>query len=175
VPHTSNKSRAGESDLSGLFRILPLTSDQEREYSLTMNGVRLTMCTMQITVCSPRSFTASLTMAVLLVCGAAALCTAAERPDGAELYQKHCVSCHPDGSKLKLDIPLLGTLRTPPVGMPAFGPEKLTDRDVQAIGEYLRPGAPAAPKTEPAPQAPAKAGKSSKEKKSWMKGFGTAD
>ena len=126
-------------------------------------------------LCPPRSVTVSLTMAVLFVCCAAVLCTAAGRPDGAALYQKHCVSCHPDGSKLKLDIPLLGTLRTPPVGMPAFGQEKLSDRDVQAVGEYLRPGAPGAPKTEPAPQAPAKAGKSSKEKKSWMKGFGTSE
>jgi mono/diheme cytochrome c family protein len=122
-----------------------------------------------------RSFTTALTLAVPLLCGAVALCNAAEQPDGATLYQKHCASCHPDGSKLKLDVPLHNSLRTPPLGMPSFGQEKLSDRDVQAIGTYLRPGVSAAPPKEPAPQAPAGPSKPSKEKKSWMKGFGTSD
>jgi len=114
-------------------------------------------------------------MAILLLCGAVALCNADEQPNGAALYQKHCVICHPDGSKLRSDISLLNGIRRPPPGMPPFEQEKLSDRDVRAIGEYLRPGTPAAPKTEPAPQAPAEAGKPSKEKKSWIKGFGTSD
>jgi len=165
---------AGAMLFSGLFIcFLPFDSHQERKYSLTTQGVRLIMCSMLQAAHSPRSFATALTMAVLLLCGAVTLCNAAEQPDGAALYQKHCVSCHPDGSRLRLDSPLLNSLRTPPSGMPSFGQEKLSDLDARAIGEYLRPGAPAAPKTEP--QAPAKAGKPSKDKKSWMKGFGTSD
>lgn len=133
------------------------------------------MCLMLHAVHSRRTFATALTLAVLHSCGAVALCNAAEQPDGAALYQKHCASCHPDGSKLKLEIPLLKSIRTPPPGMPSSGQEKLSDRDVQAIAQYLRPGASVAPKTEPAPQVPAKPSKPSKEKKSWMKGFGTSD
>ena len=137
--------------------------------------MRLTVCTMLKAPHSPQFFATTLSLTVLLVCGAATLCNATEQPDGAVLYQKHCSQCHPGGSKLKLDIPLLNSIRTPPPGMPSYGQEKLSDRDVQAIGAYLRPAASAAPKTEPEPQPPAKPSKPSKEKKSWMKGFGTSD
>ena len=117
-------------------------------------------------------------MAVLfLLCGSVAPRNAAAQTDGAALYQKHCAGCHQDGSKLKLAVPLLNSLRVPPTGMPLFSEDKLPDCDVRAIGEYLRPGSqqPAAQKAEPERKTPAKEGKSLKEKKPWLKGFGTSD
>lgn len=132
-----------------------------------------------MTVRTSRSLSAALIIAAFLLCGAA------ERPDGATLYQKHCSACHPDGSKLKLDEPLVESLRQPFPGMPLFGKDRLSDSEVDAIASYLlnSPSAatppaaqpPALPKTGPGPQPPAKPRKPSKEKKAWMKGFGTAD
>lgn len=127
---------------------------------------------------SSRLFPSVLIMAVLLLlCSAAAPRNAVAQTDGAALYHKHCAGCHHEGSTLKLADPLLHSVRVPPPGMPLFDEEKLSDRDVRTIGEYLRPGSqqPAAKKAEPERKASAKAGKPYQEKKSWMKGFGTSD
>ena len=83
---------------------------------------------------------AALLVPLALVALIATPCSAEER-DGAQLYRKHCSLCHADASRLRSEE-LMNDIRMPPPGMPAFGDDKLSDEDVQAIADFVRFGAP---------------------------------
>ncbi len=135
-----------------------------------------------------RHFFSAAAIAALLLTGFGYPAFAAEQTDGAALYQKHCAACHPDGAKLKPINSLINALRTPPIGMPTFGEDRLDHQAVEMIGAYLQ--VPVAeepraaqkpdvqqdpePATKPAQDAPAKPRKSLEQRKSWLKGFGTS-
>ena len=153
------------------------------------------MCTMQKTICSPRYIRAALLLITCLLFIDISLCRAASQKDGAALYLKHCIHCHPEASTLKMSEALIDSLRTPPLGMPAYSEDKLSDADVQALGEYIRPAGrnvplPTSAQTKPlsatvgtAPVSMVSAGASSgteralgtgmrtKTKKPWNRGF----
>ncbi len=88
-----------------------------------------------------RSFTQTLVATAILWAGGAAPGDAASHRDGATLYRKHCALCHPETTRLRMADDLMETLRMPPPGMPAFSEEKLSDADVKALGEHVRPAA----------------------------------
>lgn len=135
----------------------------------TISGI--TMRSMQ-PLLSFRFFVLALATAACLS-GPAIRCLAADQPDGAALYRKHCASCHPEEKNVDLSTQLIDRLRLPFVGMPTFGPEKLSDDEVRAIDTYLQLTRAAAQEPEEGPKAPPKPRRSPKEKKSWMRGFGT--
>ncbi len=62
---------------------------------------------------------------------------AAQAPNGAELYKKHCSACHPDATRLS-DSRIVETMRNPPSPMPIFDKDKVSDRDAEAIADYIR-------------------------------------
>lgn len=79
-------------------------------------------------------------------------------------------------------------VRTPPPGMPAYGEDKLSDLDVQAISKHLFFTAsgepPAASVLKPIAQEPARTGsgvenprtsRSAREKRAWLRSFGTTE
>lgn len=88
----------------------------------------------------------------------AALFATASPDDGAMLYRKHCTGCHPDPAALKSTENLAELLRQPPVAMPAFDTERLSDSSVVAIENFMRQrrnaGETAAPAAAPEPIAP---------------------
>jgi hypothetical protein len=141
-----------------------------------------------------------LIMAVLFGPGAVSLCSAESHTDGSSLYRKHCLACHPRALKALTYEDLRASVRQPPMGMPAFSEEKLSDLELRSIGESLFPAVPkdrkasqleaartdppaAAIDTEPAVQAsvPAVSGaerlpgsrSTAKEKREWLRSFGT--
>jgi cytochrome c5 len=145
-----------------------------------------------------RAWIAPFAACAFLVC-AAAPAAAGSSHDGAVLFQKHCLSCHTRPIATGTFESLLRDTRTPPVGMPAFGEEKLTDDEVLAIAEHLFPeareqDAHSAPKdgriqarAEAANVGPEDAGtarsapqesseaprRTLKQRKAWLRGFGT--
>jgi cytochrome c6 len=90
-----------------------------------------------------------------LLCAATAFATSAAAGDvlaGAELYRRHCASCHgPDGrpvlpvapdfsratALLKPDLTLLATVRSGRGAMPAYAGQ-LRDREILDIVAHLR-------------------------------------
>ncbi len=62
---------------------------------------------------------------------------AAQAPNGAELYKKHCSACHPDATRLS-DSHIVEIMRNPPSPMPTFDKDKVSDRDADAIADYIR-------------------------------------
>ena len=65
------------------------------------------------------------------------VCIGSSQDDGAKLYKKHCISCHPDDHKLRSSRDIIFLMRNPPVVMPVFGVEKLSDYDAQAIADFI--------------------------------------
>ncbi len=74
--------------------------------------------------------------------------------DGAALFQQHCAVCHPGGSNIinpakPLDRQtlekngitsakdILAIVRKPGPGMTPFGPELLSDKEVEQVAEYI--------------------------------------
>jgi cytochrome c len=108
-------------------------------------------------------------------------CNGASLYDGASLFQKHCSLCHTTALNVRSSGDVLDLVRTPPAGMPTFAKDRLSDGDAWAIGDYLRSSSPFKPATQdPAStgsvtEKSSPSGKSSKDKKSWMKGFGTPE
>jgi hypothetical protein len=96
-------------------------------------------------------------MAALWTCGNVSLCGAAAENDGAQLFGKYCAVCHPQAPRVGPSDDILGRVRMPPPGMPAFGEDKLSDREARAIEAYLKAGAPVEPtapeRTAPQPEA----------------------
>jgi len=138
---------------------------------------------------SVRRFGALLAAALVLVLGAEAPSDAGQQAEGAELFQKHCLACHPGKLKTLTYGDLVDSVRTPPIGMPAFNEQKLSDEQVRAIGDHLyqtasgkqQAGRLEAALAEPKPdpeEAFAETGqerprRSLKERKAWLRGFGT--
>ena len=137
---------------------------------------------------------------VFIAFGTVSLGAADQDLDGAALFEKHCLSCHARPLTSGTFDSLLRDTRTPPLGMPAFDEDKLTDKEVQAIAEHLFPAAPK--ERGPSPLAAGRAGKTTdaavtgkgdqkaapentangsseeprrtlKERKAWLRGFGT--
>jgi hypothetical protein len=96
------------------------------------------MVLMQKTAASPHPVRAPLILAACLLFLAASPCGAASQREGAALYRKHCSVCHREASKLARSGDLVESLRNPPVGMPAYSEDKLSDADVHALREYIR-------------------------------------
>jgi cytochrome c6 len=93
-----------------------------------------------------------ITMAALLACAGALPATAADMLAGADLYRRHCSTCHghdgrpvmptaPDFSRplalLKPDPTLLAAIRSGRGAMPAYGGQ-LRDREILDIVAHLR-------------------------------------
>lgn len=93
----------------------------------------------------------TLTIAAVILVFAAASAFAAT---GEELYKQHCASCHPDGGNIikpkytlhKKDMDREGVkgakgiiklIRKPEAGMTAFDKKTISDKDAQAIAEYV--------------------------------------
>lgn len=93
----------------------------------------------------------TLTFAVVTLIFAAASAFAAT---GEELYKQHCASCHPDGGNIikpkytlhKKDMAregikdakgIIKIIRKPEAGMTAFDKKTISDKDAQAIADYI--------------------------------------
>ncbi len=105
------------------------------------------------------------------------------------MYRKHCLVCHPDPSRLSSRGDIVSFIKAPTPSMPAFGEDKVSDRDVRAIADFIRHGAldfGKAPQPEVASNVPVidtpasvtiepekqlKAGKPAKDKKSQVRSF----
>ena len=78
----------------------------------------------------------------------------AKGPSGKALFQKHCASCHANGGNMdnpeytlhKKDLKkhgvktakdIVGKMRHPGPGMPAFSKEKISDSQAKAIASYI--------------------------------------
>lgn len=59
---------------------------------------------------------------------------------GENLFNKHCVMCHPDDSKMK-DIKkpkdIIKTMRNPKPGMPKFNEEEIPNDVAETIAKYI--------------------------------------
>ena len=153
------------------------------------------MCTMRKMASPPRLASGALFLITVLLLVDVSPCRAASQKGGAALYRKHCSYCHPKASTLRMSKDLLGIVRMPPLGMPAFSEDKLSNADVQTLGEYIRPAGgkvpqPASVQTKPlsatagtglATMVPASAspgtegapvtGRQTKTQKPWNRGF----
>ena len=58
-------------------------------------------------------------------------------PQGEYLFKKHCSGCHRDPAKLKQVEHIASRMRNPPVSMPQFGKEKISDIDAGEIADYI--------------------------------------
>ena len=90
-------------------------------------------------------------------CFVAALTLAGEESGmkkGEQLFSEHCAACHPNGGNIidpedtlqkktltshgiKTADDIVGYLREPGTGMPAFDKEKLPDEQAREIAEYI--------------------------------------
>jgi mono/diheme cytochrome c family protein len=61
-------------------------------------------------------------------------------PRGELLYKRHCSACHRDAAKLKAVKNIGEIIRDPPAVMPGFGKDKLSDRGVEEIANYIYQG-----------------------------------
>jgi mono/diheme cytochrome c family protein len=68
--------------------------------------------------------------------GGAAICG----PLGELLYRKHCAACHHDPAKLRPVKNIAEIIRNPPAVMPGFDKDKITDRGVKEIVDYIDQG-----------------------------------
>lgn len=76
------------------------------------------------------------------------------KPDAKSAFDKHCVSCHPDGGNVinqakpikKADLQKAGIktwkdivakMRNPGPGMKTFSKKDISDKDARAIAEYI--------------------------------------
>jgi cytochrome c553 len=62
---------------------------------------------------------------------------AVSAPSGAELYKKHCSTCHPNATRMP-NKRIVETMRNPRSIMPTFDQDKVSDRDADAIADYIR-------------------------------------
>jgi mono/diheme cytochrome c family protein len=62
---------------------------------------------------------------------------AADAPNGAALFRKHCSLCHPSAAMMT-GRRIVKLMRYPPPGMPTFNNDKLSDSDAAAIADYIR-------------------------------------
>jgi hypothetical protein len=84
----------------------------------------------------------------------AAVCAAGSPVDGAALYRKHCAGCHPAAAAFKSAENIVSLLREPPAAMPAFGTGRLSEREAQAVDDFIRHGDQNAGKATEAAAAP---------------------
>jgi mono/diheme cytochrome c family protein len=61
-------------------------------------------------------------------------------PRGEVLYKRHCSACHLDAAKLKAVKNIVEIIRYPPAVMPDFDKDKISDRGVQEIADYIYNG-----------------------------------
>jgi mono/diheme cytochrome c family protein len=58
-------------------------------------------------------------------------------PQGEYLFKKHCSGCHRDPARLKQVEDIASQMRNPPVSMPQFGKDKISDIDAGEIADYI--------------------------------------
>ena len=61
-------------------------------------------------------------------------------PRGEVLYKRHCSACHRDAAKLKSLKNIIEIIRNPPDVMPGFDKDKISDRGVKEIADYIYQG-----------------------------------
>jgi mono/diheme cytochrome c family protein len=61
-------------------------------------------------------------------------------PSGEILFKRHCSACHHDAVKLKNVKNITDIIRKPPDVMPAFDKNKLSDRSMNEIADYIYQG-----------------------------------
>jgi mono/diheme cytochrome c family protein len=57
--------------------------------------------------------------------------------NGAALHKKHCSACHPSAARMS-GARIVETMRNPPPAMPAFDNGKISDRDADALANYIQ-------------------------------------
>jgi mono/diheme cytochrome c family protein len=75
--------------------------------------------------------------AVLLVIVIASYGMAANAPNGAELFKKHCSMCHPIAAVMR-DSRIVEIMRNPKQDMPNFDAKNISDKDASAIADYIK-------------------------------------
>lgn len=61
-------------------------------------------------------------------------------PRGEILYKRYCSACHRDAAKLKTVKNMVEIIRDPPAVMPKFDKDKISDRGVKEIADYIYQG-----------------------------------
>jgi len=61
-------------------------------------------------------------------------------PQGEVLYKRHCSACHRDAAELKAVNNVGEIIRNPPGVMPNFDKDKISDRGVKEIADYIYQG-----------------------------------
>jgi mono/diheme cytochrome c family protein len=84
-----------------------------------------------------KGFLASLPLFFLLI-SIAASGTPAREQNGAELFKKHCSSCHHSAARFKPDADIILAIRNPPPSMPAFDSLKIPDSAARAIASFIQ-------------------------------------
>ena len=59
---------------------------------------------------------------------------------GEELFNRHCIMCHRQGSKIeniREPADITKVMRNPKGSMPAFDEEKITDQEADEIAEFI--------------------------------------
>lgn len=62
---------------------------------------------------------------------------AADKPNGAELFKEHCIRCHPIAAMMT-DSRIVDTMRNPKRDMPKFDKDKISDKEANAIADYIK-------------------------------------
>ena len=57
--------------------------------------------------------------------------------NGTAMYKKHCSVCHPSAARMS-GARIVEIMRYPPPAMPTFDNDKISDRDADAIANYIR-------------------------------------
>jgi mono/diheme cytochrome c family protein len=56
---------------------------------------------------------------------------------GEELFNKHCLACHPKAAKLRSRKNIIEKMRNPMSSMPAFDENKLSNDNAKKIADYI--------------------------------------
>jgi mono/diheme cytochrome c family protein len=64
--------------------------------------------------------------------------TSAYQSNGAALFQRYCSGCHRQITRFKPETDFIMIMRNPPLPMPAFPPDRISESDAKAIAEYIQ-------------------------------------